>query len=431
VVAGVVTALVPDAACPGALNAVPALDGLLVRIRTPGGLISIAQVRALAHAARTFGDGRLDITARASVQVRGIGIDALAPLARALEAAGLLPSRSHDRVRNIVAPALAGFDPGEMLDVVPLVRELDAAIVASPVLAELPAKFAFGFDSGAPGPAVRGDLTLRAERDPVSGDVVMALAVGDRPSGLAVAPACAPRALVCAALAALDAARTFGAPDRLWRLAHVPAADAPIVATVREYAVPFERALPIGAQRARPDPLGVLPSRNAGRAVLVPSIPLGRLTAAQLDGLAALADATGAEIRLGPWRGVALCDVPGAEIDRAARELAGLGLPLDGRDGFAGLAACAGIAGCAHALADVRGDARTIAAARRGSGPSPTVHLAGCAKRCGMRRGAGVDLVATPEGYEVLVAGRLVRRGASSVAACLAANEALAFGGEQ
>lgn len=433
-VARVVTARVPDAACPGALRAVPALDGLLARIRTPGGLVSIAQVRALAAIARTFGDGRIDITARASVQLRGIAAEALAPLGDALEAAGLLPSRSHDRVRNIVAPALTGFDPGELVDVAPLVRALDAAIVATPALADLPAKFAFGLDCGARGSLARGDLVLRAHR--AGGRVVMSLAIGGRPSDVYVPPAAAARVLVRAALAAIEAARALGAPDRLWRLAELPAADARVVAAARAFGSnetpeptsadivqyktiePFEAAeRPAAAAR----PLGALPSRNAGRAVLVPSVPLGRLTAAQLDALAALAEAARADVRLGPWRGVALCDIAHAGVDRAALELARIGLPLDGRDGFAGLAACAGIGGCAHALADVRGDARTIAGMRRGAATSPTLNLAGCAKRCGMRRGAALDLVATPEGYDVLAAGRLVRRGASSGDACRAA----------
>jgi len=40
-----------DYLCPGVLHAVPAKDGLLIRIRTPGGLISGVQLKAVAHAA--------------------------------------------------------------------------------------------------------------------------------------------------------------------------------------------------------------------------------------------------------------------------------------------------------------------------------------------------------------------------------------------
>jgi sulfite reductase beta subunit-like hemoprotein len=63
-------------------------------------------------------------------------------------------------------------------------------------------------------------------------------------------------------------------------------------------------------------------------------------------------------------------------------------------------------------LADVRGDAVQLArrlAARETH--ERRVNLAGCAKRCAMRRGAAVDLVAAEDGYVVLRDGLETRRG--------------------
>src|SRR5215472_4717846 len=95
--------------CPGILHAAPGRDGSLLRIRIPGGSITLAQWTTLARVAEEYGDARIDLTARANVQLRGIRENALAQAARALEETGLLPSARHDRVRNIVASPFAGI----------------------------------------------------------------------------------------------------------------------------------------------------------------------------------------------------------------------------------------------------------------------------------------------------------------------------------
>ncbi|HZE17081.1 MAG TPA: precorrin-3B synthase, partial [Mycobacterium sp.] len=92
--------------CPGALQVHQAADGALVRVRLPGGMISAAQLRVLAQASDRFGSGTLELTARGSVQIRGITDPA--PVADAVATAGLLPSATHERVRNIVASPLSG-----------------------------------------------------------------------------------------------------------------------------------------------------------------------------------------------------------------------------------------------------------------------------------------------------------------------------------
>ena len=95
-------------ACPGALQTHAAADGALARVRVPGGLLTGGQLRALAAAARDLGDGALELTSRGNVQLRGLADGAEAELGDRLAAVGLLPSASHERVRNVLASVLTG-----------------------------------------------------------------------------------------------------------------------------------------------------------------------------------------------------------------------------------------------------------------------------------------------------------------------------------
>ena len=108
-------------------------------------MISAAQLESLADAADQFGAGTLELTARGNLQVRGI--TDTAAVADALAAAGLLPSATHERVRNILASPLSGRRGG-LADIRPWVTELDHALQADPVLAGLPGRFLFSIDDG-------------------------------------------------------------------------------------------------------------------------------------------------------------------------------------------------------------------------------------------------------------------------------------------
>ncbi|HET7073303.1 MAG TPA: precorrin-3B synthase, partial [Mycobacterium sp.] len=132
-------------ACPGALQVHWAADGALVRVRLPGGAITAEQMATLSRVSTDLGSGRLELTARGNVQLRGI-TDVTA-VAQAIAEVGLLPSPTHERARNIVASPLSGRTGGRA-DVRPWVSELDAAICADPRLAELGGRFWFSIDDG-------------------------------------------------------------------------------------------------------------------------------------------------------------------------------------------------------------------------------------------------------------------------------------------
>lgn len=144
--------------CPGVLRPWVADDGLLVRLRLVGGRLPAASLARLLEVSAEFADGSVYLTKRANLQLRGLADHGgeLAPDAvSALESTGLVPSRSHELVRNILVSPQTG-SAGGRADLRPVAAQLDALVCADPRLAALPGRFLFVLDDG------RGDLLDRS-----------------------------------------------------------------------------------------------------------------------------------------------------------------------------------------------------------------------------------------------------------------------------
>lgn len=153
-------------ACPGSLRLHRADDGALARVRIPGGVLSIRQADVLLEAARELGDGELHLTSRGNVQLRGLGQECGGRLAELLDRAGLLPSRRHERIRNVVASPLSGLDGRGRLDVRPWLTALDGLLCGSDKAAGLSGRFLFALDDGRGDvDALGADVTLLAWSD--------------------------------------------------------------------------------------------------------------------------------------------------------------------------------------------------------------------------------------------------------------------------
>lgn len=310
-------------ACPGVRAVWDAADGGLARIRIPGGRLSVADLRLLAAAADDLGNGVLELTSRANVQVRGLRPAGEHHLAARLRVAGLLPSDTHDRVRNIVASPLTGL-LGREPDVSVLVADLDEALCADPGLAALPGRFLFAIDDGSRDVGgLDADVTLAA----VTCGYALRLAGVD--VGLAADPVAA----------ALAAARGFLAEradqcSPAWRLAELTDGPARVAARI-DASLMHERGVEIAAvcgPKSTPGScmstgtVGPGPYPQAdGRVALVVDAGDGRLAAAAFRALADCADpATG--VRITPWRGVVLPNLDPDRVGTVTAALAAHGL---------------------------------------------------------------------------------------------------------
>lgn len=298
--------------CPGALRPMESGDGLLVRVRPWCGAFTVKQATGLADIAGRLGNGHIDLTRRANLQIRGLKQASMPELHEALDRLELLdPDARTEAARNVMVGPLAG----------PEVRSL-AAELSRALPLDLPPKFGWLVD-GAP-------FTIVGERSDI------ALCVTD------------------AGVAVRRGERWLGVTSRAQAIA-IAGGATPILAPLSEMPA------------AGPRPAGI-------------AAPFGRLEAAQLRDLVALAANSGAsEMRLSPWRAL--------YFDVAITGAESLGLIVDADDPLLRIDACPGAPACRSSSVDTRRDAMRLAA----RGFSGTVHVSGCAKGCA--RSAPADLV--------------------------------------
>lgn len=380
-----VTTQRPADRCPGVLRLHSAADGLLARIRVPGGQMSPKRWTALAAAAR-LGDGELHLTSRGNLQVRGLEEDDSAALHELLAACELAPAPGHDRMRNVLASPLAGRLRGHH-DIGDTVAALVAELSCRPELSDaaLSGKFLFGIDAG------RGDV-LRHVPDlgAIMCDAATAeLVIGGRRTGCAVERA--ELAGVLADLAAAFAARA----GHDWRLVGDGAAIAAVGAAAREHPAVQVAAPAAAASDAQhggePDPVGWIDALDGTVSLLAVT------ERAVID--ARLAEFLGAletETTISADRVIGIHGLTEDQAEQVVRVLAPMGLIFDATSPWVRTTACIGAPGCAASLAPVQAD--VAAAVRAGElGEQPT-HWVGCDRACGWDHRATL-MVATGDGY--------------------------------
>jgi ferredoxin-nitrite reductase len=163
--------------------------------------------------------------------------------------------------------------------------------------------------------------------------------------------------------------------------------------------------------------IGVFPQKQEGLGYVGVSLPVGRMTCAQMRGLADIAERHGSRtIRLTVWQNLIISDVPNEKIDAVQTEISQLGLSTSATHIKAGLIACTGAAGCKFALAHTKQHAAQLGDyldAKLELDQPINIHLTGCPNSCaqhyigdigciGTKVPAGEDMA---EGYHVFVGG--------------------------
>ena len=339
--------------CPGALRPMLSGDGLVVRIRPRGGRLSAVQVAGIAALSAKYGNGLIDLSARANLQLRGVIDGSYEALMGGLQGLGLLDETAEAEARRNIL-------------VTPFWQESDGAqeIAAGLALAltakdapDLPGKFGFAVDTGVAPVLTCASADIRIEQG-LNGLIC-------RADGVATgAPVCRDTAVEAALRLAHWFVDSGGAPNGRGRMAeHLGAGQ-----TEFSYENFWDPA-------PGPHALGYLVG-----------LEFGQISAATLAGLGPM--------RLTPWRMVLLEGV------KDAPDLPGLITRAD--DPLLRVVACTGAPGCSQGLQATRGLARALA----GFVPKGRLlHVSGCAKGCAMPKTAAMTLVGQTGGFGLVAQG--------------------------
>lgn len=363
--------------CPGVLRPYLAVDGNMVRFRCPGGFVEAHQLAAVIALAERYANGEVQLTSRNNVQIRALPDPLPSGFVAQAFATGLMPAAAHERVRTIICSPLTSIAPRHA-DLSHVSRELDAGLIASAQLANLPGRFLFVLDDG------RSDVLGEAFD-------VGAQALADGSFAVFVGGCETSRQVPAAAVVEtmLEVASRF---VQLNQQRSTPAWH------TRELADPAVLLAGLGQPCAVTRPAQEQPvelGAVAGAASV--SVPLGLLTPAHVAALAEAAKFSDGQLILTPWRGVI---VPGAAT--ALDELTSVGLVASSDSVWSTLTACYGRP-CNNARCDTRGIARQVAT--QVIGPfSQLVHISGCDRVCGEPGGRHISVVAPQDAAAVLSA---------------------------
>jgi ferredoxin-nitrite reductase len=409
----------------------------MMRLRITAGRLSSAQARVIAAIARDVGGGTCDLTTRQNIQLRDLLLPDIPRVIAQLGQVGITTRQTGmDNVRNFIGCPLAGIDGMELFDSTPLVEALAAAhLAAGKEFSNLPRKFnvAIAGCRDDCGDAQSQDLGfIPATRDlagrRVAGfNVLVGGALGGTSPRLATPldVFVTPEQVVPVFLALLRIYRDNG-PREVRTKARLKW----LIAEWGEERLRDELEREIGSSLPRAglderlqvagDHLGIHPQRQVGLNYVGLHVPVGRISAEDLDALAHLADEYGrGELRLTVDQNVVIPHVPDARLSALLAEPLLSRLKPNPSNIWRHLVACTGNDYCHFSLIDTKRHAFQLGVELERKGvqvPRGTrIHVSGCIHACGKHHIADIGLQGTnirlgnrvDEAADVYVGGRL------------------------
>jgi precorrin-3B synthase len=381
-------------ACPGLTAPMQTGDGLLVRLAS-GATIGLDAAAALCAAARRHGNGIIEITARGSIQIRGLTAASAPAFADAVAA---LRIDAGDGVPILTDP-LAGLEREQPIDAHHLAAALRQRLAAASFAARLGPKVSIVIDAGTylHLDAVTADIRLRYSgwagwHVGLGGDAASATPIG------AVAPADA----VDLVAQFLETMAQHGPQASAHDLIRRHGADV-FSAVVADWLIGTAEPAP----RPRSEPIGLHPLRDE-RLGLGIGLAFGHTDADALESLIQAAKrASALGLRTAPGRTLLIIGVTAETAPALAADVESLGFITRPDDPRRNVVACAGAPICASAEIPARAFAPLISSAAAGLlDGSLTVHLSGCPKGCAHPGACALTIVGEPNRCGLIVDGR-------------------------
>jgi ferredoxin-nitrite reductase len=424
----------------GLFYVAPAQDAFMCRLRLPGGAMPSWQFRGVADLSRRLGGGYTDVTTRANLQIREIAAGHAPTLLTGLTELGIIPrGAGADNIRNVTASPTSGFDPDELIETLPLAKELHHYILNHREMYELPRKFNIAFEGGGRIASLddTNDIGFRAVRvdqrnagDDLPAGVYFLLTLGGitghkdfaRSTGVLLRPEeCVPVAAAIVRVFIRHGDRTDRGKARLKYLLDAWGLDRFVAEAEKEYGA-LLRHVEIGRLDSRGVEdrwahVGFHPQRQPGVCYLGVVLPVGRMSCEQMEGLADIADRFGdGSIRLTVWQNLLIPGIADADVDEVKRAIEQLGFEWDASSFRSGLIACTGNAGCKFSASDTKRHAMVLARylEERLTLDRPiNIHVTGCHNSCAQHYIGDIGLEGTKvevgeemvEGYHLCVGG--------------------------
>jgi len=423
----------------GLFYVAPAEDAYMCRLRVPNGILTHWQFTGLAELADQYGGGYSHVTTRANLQIREIPAKNAVAMVEAIVDLGLCSRGSGaDNIRNVTGTPTAGIDPRELVDTRAYAREWHFHILNDRSLYGLPRKFNVAFDGAGTIPVLEDTNDIGFQAVAVKPDfgiepgIYFRLCLGGitghrdfaRDTGIVVRLEDATK--VADAVVRVFIENGDRANRNKARLKYVLDAWGfeKFLAAMEEKLGAKLMRVPPDALEPRPDfdrmaHVGVHLQKQGGLFWIGVVLPVGKLTSAQMHGLAGIAREMGdGDIRLTVWQNLLISGVPADRIAAVEDAVAALGLTTKATSIRAGLIACTGNRGCRFSASDTKQHAEDIArwCEERVSLDVPVnIHLTGCHHSCAQHYIGDIGLIACKvrasedadavEGYHILVGG--------------------------
>ncbi len=404
----------------------------MLRLRVPNGILNAHQLTVIASiVARYAEDGSCDITTRQNLQLRGILISDLPEILKRLKDVDIETIQSgFDNPRNVTGNPLAGIDPKEIIDTRPYTLELDNFLTkngeGNSEFSNLPRKW---------NTAVAGSY----DNFLLHNDIIFHPTINEGELGFSV--------WVGGILS--SQLNDYAIPLNAWIKSNEICHFTQVVISIwRDDGERFQRPKgrfrfylnKVGLDHFRslvqekfgtllPDPgsvfaqkprsfFGIHPQKQIGLSYAGIHIPVGRLTAEEIQDLAGISTTYGSsEVRLTEDQNVIIINIPDKKIDRFKADPLLKRFPLSPKTIAAGTVSCTGNTYCSFALTNTKDQAQKISKELDSELDLPEevkIHWTGCPNSCGQAYMGAIGLTGTKarnsdgemiEAYDISIGG--------------------------
>jgi ferredoxin-nitrite reductase len=414
----------------------PKVGTFMVRVKVAGGLVSAAQVRALARISRDHGRDEAELTTRQGIQLHWVALERLPDVLADIEAAGLTTCGGEgDTVRNITGCPVVGLTADEPFDVTPVIRDVAQHFYGNPDYSNLPRKHKYTISA----------CTAQCNAPEISDVALLAVEQGGREGfalriggGMTNTPRISrdigvfiPREQT---IEVLEAVTNAWQRDLRYRISR---AKARIKFMMDDYGPEGMRAK-IEETLGRPledgaapeakidaDHLGIHPQRQDGFVYIGVPVPSGRITGTKLDVIADLAESYGGDVRFTRQQNFILGNVPADRVDDVRVTLREIGFDLERGRAFGRSIACTSHQFCNYSVAETKGKLDELLEELTGQYGAErigdlAIHMDGCPHACAQHWIGEIGLQGTTtrvdgsdervEAYDLTVGGGLGTR---------------------